>query len=193
MKITAEDIIKIRKPKTHYPVIESIATRFSPRHFSGEIISDKDLNSIFEAARLAPSGHNTQPWFYYWTRNTDKTFEEITSCFPESNYWAKTASIFIVACYLPIDRGEKNPYALYDLGASVMSLVLQAQHLGFYARQIGNCNKKKIKGLLNISKDQKPFVVIALGKIGDYSKIEDIFLKKDTNLFKKKTKIAKKI
>jgi nitroreductase len=193
MKVTAVDIIRIRKPKTRYPVIEPIANRFSPRHFSREKISEKDLNSIFEAARLAPSGHNSQPWYFYWTRNTDKTFEKIISCLPKSNYWAKTAAVFIVACYLPAIGGEQNPYALYDLGAAVISLILQAQHLGFYARQIGNCDTIKLKELLNLDKNHNPFVVIALGKIGDYSQIEDVYLKKDFQLHIRKTEIAKKI
>ncbi len=190
---TADEIIKIRKPKIRYPVIEPITNRFSPRHFSGEKIPDKVINSIFEAARHTPSGHNYQPWYFYWTRNTDKTFKKIISCFPESNYWAKTAAVFIVACCLPIIDGERDSYALYDLGASVMSLILQAQHLGFYARQIGNCNTKKLKELLNLNKNHKPFTVIALGKIGDYSKIEEIYLKKDFQSNVKKTDIAKKI
>lgn len=193
MKITAQDIIKIRKPKTRYPVIKPIANRFSPRHFSSEKISQEYLNSIFEAARLAPSGHNYQPWYFYWTRNADKTFKKIISCFPESNYWAKTAAVFIVACYLPIIDGKRDKYALYDLGAAVMSLILQAQHLGFYARQIGNCNTKKLKELLNLNKDQKPFVIVAVGKIGDYSEIEETYLKKDSQPNIKKTNIAKKI
>lgn len=193
MKITAEDIIKIRKPKIRYPIIQPIANRFSPRHFSSEKIPEKDLNSIFEAARLAPSGHNYQPWYFYWTRNTDKIFKKIISCFPESNYWAKTAVVFIVACYMPTDKKGENPYALYDLGAATMSLILQAQHLGYYARQIGNCNTKKLKELLNLNKNHKPFVVIALGKIGDYSTAEEIYLKKDLRPNIKKTDIVKKI
>lgn len=189
----AEDIIKIRKPKVRYPVIEPIANRFSPRHYSQDGFDEKDLNSIFEAARHAPSGHNTQPWYFYWTRNTDKTFEKIITCFPESNYWAKTAALFIVACYLPIDREKINPYALYDLGAATISLILQAQQLGYYARQIGNCDTKKLKEILNLDKNYKPFVVIAMGKIGDYSKAEEIYLKKDFRPNPKKTDIAKKI
>jgi len=191
--ITTNEIIRIRRPRPDHPVIAEIANRFSPRHFSSEKISQENLNSIFEAARLAPSGHNYQPWYFYWTRNTDKTFEKIISCFPQSNYWAKTAAVFIVACYLPTIDGKRNQYALYDLGASVMSLILQAQHLGFYARQIGNCNTKKLKELLNLNKDHRPFVVISLGKIGDYSKIEEIYLKKDSQPHIKKTDIAKKI
>lgn len=188
-----DEIIKIRKPKVFYPVIRSITNRFSPRHFSGKKIPNKIINSIFEAARLAPSGHNYQPWYFYWTKNTDKTFEKITSCFPQSNYWAKTAAVLIIACYLPNIDGKRDPYALYDLGASVMSLILQAQHLGFYARQIGNCDTKKLKKLLNLNKDHKPFTVVALGKIGDYSKIEEIYFKKDFQPNIKKINIVKKI
>jgi len=190
---TADEIIKIRKPQVRFPVIQPIADRFSPRHFSSEKIPIKVINSIFEAARLAPSGHNYQPWYFYWTRNTDKTFEKIVSCFPQSNYWAKTAAVFIVACYLPKNEGEDNPFALYDLGAAVISLLLQAQSLGYYARQIGNCDTKKLKELLNLNKDHQPFVVIALGKIGDYSNIEEIYFKKDSQQHIKKTDITKKI
>jgi nitroreductase len=193
MKVTAADVIKIRKPKTRYPVIEPIANRFSPRHFSGEKIPQKDLNSIFEAARHAPSGRNYQPWYFYWTGKTDKAFEKIISCFPQSNYWAKKAAVLIVACYLPKNEGEDNPFALYDLGAAVVSLVLQAQSLGYCARQIGSCDKKKLKELLDLDKDHQPFVVIALGKIGDYSNIEETYLKKDSQPHEKKTNIAKKI
>lgn len=191
--INADEIIKIRKPQICYPVIRPIANRFSPRHFSDKKIPNKIINSIFEAARLAPSGHNYQPWYFYWTRNTNDTFEKIISCFPQSNYWAKTAAVLIIACYLPTIDGKRDPYALYDLGASVMSLILQAQHLGFYARQIGNCDTKKLKKLLNLNKDHKPFTVVALGKIGDYSKIEKIYLKKDSQFNIKKTNIVKKI
>jgi len=193
MKITAKDIIKIRKPKTRYPVIQPIADRFSPRHFSSEKISQEDLNSIFEAARLAPSGHNYQPWFYYWTRNGSSAYKKIISCLPELNYWAKTAPVLIITCYLEVINGNKNRFSIYDLGASVMSLVLQAQQKNYYARQMGLFDKNKLIRLLNIDKDYNPYVIIALGKIGDYSNIKEIYLKKDSQPHIKKTNIAKKI
>jgi len=193
MKISAQDIIRIRKPQPRYPVIKPIANRFSPRHFSRKKIPQRDLNSIFEAARLAPSGHNYQPWFFYWTENNSSAFNKIVSCFPQSNYWAKTAAVFIIACYLPVIDGAPDRYALYDLGASVMSLILQAQNLGYYARQIGNCDTEKLKKIFNLDKDQQPFVVIALGKIGDYKNIEDVYLQKDIRSHLKKTQIVRKL
>lgn len=194
MKITAKDIIKIRKPKIRYPVIQPIVDRFSPRHFSkDDPPAGGDLNSIFEAARLAPSGHNYQPWYFYWTRNTDKTFEKIISCLSKTNLWARTAPILIIACYLKVVDGNPNKYSLYDLGASVMSLVLQAQKKNYYARQMALFNRNKLIKLLNINKNHHPYIIIALGKIGDYSNAEEIYLKKDFRSNIKRTDIAKKI
>lgn len=189
----AADVIKIRKPKIRYPVIQPIANRFSPRHFSSEKIPEKDLSSIFEAARLAPSAYNYQPWFYYWTRNGSGAYKNIVSCLAELNYWAKTAPILIVACYLKVIEGKPDKFSLYDLGASVMSLILQAQQKNYYARQMGLFDENKLIKLLNINKDHNPYVIIALGKIGDYSNIEEIYFKKDFKLNIKKTDIAKKI
>lgn len=193
MKITAEEIKKIREQKLRYPVIAEIGKRFSPRHFSPDDFNEKDLNSIFEAARLAPSAYNYQPWFYYWTRNGSNAYKKIISCLPELNYWAKTAPILIIACYLKVVDGNPDKFSLYDLGASVMSLVLQAQQKNYYARQMGLFNKNKLINLLNINKNHSPYVIITLGKIGDYSKIEEIYLKKDSQPHIKKTDIVKNI
>jgi len=190
---TANEIIKIRKPQVRFSVIQPIADRFSPRHFSPDGFNEKDLNSIFEAARLAPSAYNYQPWFYYWIRNGSVTFKKILSCLPELNYWAKTDPVLIIACYLKAIDGNPNKFSIYDLGSSVMSLVLQAQQKNYYARQMGLFDKNKLTKLLNINKDHRPYVIIALGKIGDYSKIEEIYFKKDSQPHVKKTDIVKKI
>lgn len=42
--------------------IKVIQDRRSVRNFTDEPISDQDLDMILEAARLAPSGENAQPW-----------------------------------------------------------------------------------------------------------------------------------
>ena len=42
--------------------IKVIQDRRSVRNFTGEPIADQDLDMILEAARLAPSGENAQPW-----------------------------------------------------------------------------------------------------------------------------------
>lgn len=188
--VTTDEIIKIRKPRVRYPVIQPIANRFSPRHFSPKDFNEKDLDAIFEAARLAPSAYNYQPWFYYWTRNGSSAYKKIISCLPELNYWAKTAPALIIACYMDVVDGNKDRFSVYDLGASVMSLVLQAQKKNYYARQMGLFDKNKLASLLKISKEHTPYTIIAMGKIGDYSNIEEIYLKKDLRPHEKKTDIV---
>lgn len=42
--------------------IEAIRTRRSIRRFTGEPIPREDLETIIDAARLAATGHNNQPW-----------------------------------------------------------------------------------------------------------------------------------
>jgi nitroreductase len=42
-------------------LIEGIMTRRSIRHFTGELISDEQLDTILRAGFQAPSAHNYQP------------------------------------------------------------------------------------------------------------------------------------
>ena len=80
-----QEIVNKRTPKTLHNLIGSISQRFSPRVFSSHRIPDKHLEIIFEAARLAPSGRNNQPWFYYWIKKGSRLYKKLESCIPERN------------------------------------------------------------------------------------------------------------
>lgn len=183
---TTDQIINIKKPKLKADIIDVLKNRFSPRVFSDEEISNKDLSSIIEAAHWAPSSYNRQPWFFYVAKRGGKGFEKIFSCLSESNYWAKKASYLLVGCYLDEDEKGKNNYGQYDLGQAVMSLVVQVQSLGYYSHQMGGFNKDMVKEVLNIQSPAFPWVVIAVGKIGDYSKADQILIDKDNKERKRK-------
>ncbi|MFA6017083.1 MAG: nitroreductase family protein [Patescibacteria group bacterium] len=186
------NVFKIRKPKPRFAVIEEIKDRFSPRHFSSEMIPEEDMKSIFEAARFAPSGWNFQPWYFYWSRNGEPSFKKISSCLSKYNWYATKAAVLIIGCFIKKTKGKKSYYR-HDLGASVMSLVLQAQHLGYYSRQMGEFNSRKLIKLLNIEKLHCPFVVIALGKLGDYDQIDEALLKRELDPKPRKEDFVKKI
>src|SRR3989338_1138895 len=189
---TADEIIKIRKPRPDYPVITEIANRFSPRYFLDKKVGIDDINSIFEAARFAPSGWNYQPWYFYWTKKEDTSYNKIISCLTKYNRFAKTAPVLIVACFIKKFKGRKTYYR-HDLGAAVMSLVLQAQHLGYYCRQMGQFNKSKLKKMLDIDNIHHPFVIIALGKLGDYKNIDEGLLKRELELKPRKKDFVRKL
>ena len=192
-KITTKKILEIKKPNLRAPILKELRLRFSPRFFNSKRLSDKILRSIFEAARWTPSGYNNQPWYFYWSPNGSNAYKNIKSCLSEKNDWAKTAPVFIVACY--IDKNERGiiRYAQYDLGAAVISMIIQAQSLGIYARQMGLFDQIKLQKLLRIPKKYTPYIVVAMGKIGDYTKIDEELLKRELNKRERKIKVAEKI
>lgn len=189
---TKQKIFNIRKPRPRYPVINEIKNRFSPRHFSSEPIPDDHVNSIFEAARWAPSGWNFEPWYFYWAKKGTRPFEKITSCLGEYNRYAEKSPVLIVACYIEKVKGKKA-YFRHDLGAAVMSLTLQAQHLGYYTRQMGEFDEEKLVKLLSIDQSHRPFVIIALGKIGDYKIIDEALLNRELDPKPRKEDFVKKL
>lgn len=193
MKITTQQIINLKKPQLKADIIDLLKKRFSPRVFSDEEVRNNDLKKIFEAARWTPSSNNRQPWFFYAAKKGGKGFEKIYSCLSESNYWAKNASYLLVGCYLDEVEKGKNNYAQYDLGQAVMSLVVQAQSLGYYSHQMGGFNKDMVKEVLNIESPAFPWVAIAIGRIGDYSKADQILVDKDNRERTRKDIISQEI
>ncbi len=126
---------------------------------------------MLEAARWAPSGHNHQPWHFYFTRKGTKAYTDLFSTLGDYNKsWAKTAPLLILACAIPRNVHGENPFAYYDLGAAVISLILQVQSMGYYARQMGIFDKEKVKKLFSLIAHHEPFVIVAVGAIGDYNK-----------------------
>lgn len=192
-----KDIKNIRIPDTKLPVMNCIKKRFSPHIFSSSPVSKNDLKTIFEAARLAPSAKNYQPWFFYYVEKETLSYEKLFSCISERNFWAKTAPIIIIACYNPTNpNGEKNEWANYDLGAAVMSLVLQATELNYSCRQMGIFDCEKTKKEFSIPDPFLPFILIALGKMGseeDYQEADKEIVEKDLLSNPKKDKIFQEL
>ncbi|MEK7203358.1 MAG: nitroreductase family protein, partial [Patescibacteria group bacterium] len=84
-------------------------------------------------------------------------------------------------------------FAEYDLGSAVMSIITQAQTFGIYSRQMGLFDNKKLQRLLAIPKEYKPFIVLAVGKIGDYLKIDQDLIEKELQKRERKINISKKL
>jgi len=192
-----DEIISCRTPVTQHDVSDPMKERFSPRVFSSTPIPETDLDVIFEAARLAPSGRNHQPWFFYTADKSSDTHKKLSACLPERNSWALSAPTLIVCCYDPTEpKDGVNKWAQYDLGAAVMSLVLQATQMGYYCRQIGSFDTDKTKADLSIPDSLIPFTLIAIGKIGDeqdFSSAPKEIIDKELEPFSRKEKIWKSL
>ena len=172
MQISTKQIINLKRPELKTDIIDVLKKRFSPRVFSKEKVKNEDLKKMFEAARWSPSAFNSQPWLFYYVENNTTGFEKITNTLTAGNSWAKKAPLLILCCYNDRTSYGKNPYAKYDLGQAVFSLVVQAQTLGYYVHQMAGFDKEKIKQNLGIKEPIIPLVLIAVGKIGDYEKTD---------------------
>jgi len=170
-------IIDLRKYKSEKNVSDFFLSRFSPRVFSSQEVPNYDLEIILEAARFSPSSYNRQPWFFYVTKKGSSGFNKLSETLIEGNFWAKDAPVLILACYIEKDKYGRNDYAQYDLGQAVAGLIYQAQILGYYTHQMAGFDKEKAKNL--VEKSHTPFVLIALGKIGDYEKADPKIVEMD--------------
>ena len=164
MKLSKE-ITENRKPE--HSIEPIILSRWSPRAMSGEELPDKELFSLFEAARWAPSCYNNQPWrFLYAKRNTDawKTFFSLLVEFNQS--WCVQAAVLVVIASKKIfdHNGKPSRTHSFDAGAAWENLALEANARGLVAHGMEGFDYDKAKIELKIPDDYTIEAMIAIGK-----------------------------
>ena len=146
-------------------VKEAIEKRKSVRKFKKKEVPDKIIKEVIDAARLAPSGHNLQPWHFVVVKNLLKLKEQ--KVFVRD--WVYDSPVIIVCCsekeaYSPnsIKEHECN-MSLIDLSLASESLVLRATELGLGTCFVAWCDKNKLKKILSIPENMIVPYVIAMG------------------------------
>ena len=156
--------------KAHPRVEKLLVDRWSPRSFDQSTISDEDLNVIFEAAGLAPSAYNYQPWRFLYTKNGDANWERFLShLVPFNQSWAKTASVLI---YIVSDAKMRQPDGTandaytnsFDAGAAWAQMALQATALGYHAHGMIGLDIAKASEDLKIPEGYRLEAAIAIGR-----------------------------
>jgi nitroreductase len=160
-----------------HPVHELIRTRWSPRAFSNQSVSEQILASLFEAARWAPSCFNEQPWDFILAKRDDSdAFSKMLGCLTERNQaWAKEAGVLIIAvAKTDFDHnGSPNRHAFYDTGQAVAGLTVQATALGIQLHQMAGFSQEQARKVYAIPKGHEPLTAIALGYPGDPETLPD--------------------
>jgi len=162
----------MEKPaETAYPIHDLLRRRWSPRAFSERPVERDKLQSLFEAARWAPSSNNEQPWsFVMATKDDEAGYRRLFHCLKEGNKkWAVTAPVLAlsVARLAFEDDGTPNRHAFHDTGMAVFSLVVQATALGLFVHQMAGYDVEKARKDLRIPKGHDPVAMLAIGYPGD--------------------------
>jgi len=146
----------------------TIIKRKSIRSFDKSELNEEIINSLFEAARRAPSAFNEQPWrFILAERNNSEEFNSILETLAEKNReWAINASLLvIVLAKKNLSRNNNfNKHYMYDTASAVANLTFQASSLNLYVHQMGGFSSEIIIEKYLVPEEYEPVVVLAIGR-----------------------------
>ena len=143
--------------------LELTKKRYSVRAYKPDPIEDDKLQKVLEAARLAPTACNLQP-FQFIVIHTKGKETELQRIYSDS--WFVQAPIVICACGMPsqswVRRDGKNYWAV-DVTIAMDHLILAAADLGLGTCWIGAFNPNAARKVLNLPGDVEPIAFTPLG------------------------------
>jgi nitroreductase len=154
-------------------LLDLIRQRKSVRDFLDKPVEREKIMMCLEAARLAPSESNSQPWRFIVVDDKELKNRLCDAAFGGLyfiNTFCKTAPVIVavisekskfIARVGGMFRGIK--YYLIDIGITCEHFVLEAEELGLGTCWIGWFNERAVKSVLNIPQNKKIDILIALG------------------------------
>ena len=160
-----------KRAPTDFPVHDFVAERWSPRAFSDKPVAPDVLQSLFEAARWAPSSSNEQPWAYIVaTKDDAENFAKLLSVLVPFNVtWAQHAPVLALAVaeLAFAKNGTPNRNAQHDVGAASAWLTVEATSRGLFVHQMAGYDHDKARQVFGIPAAWEPIAAIAIGYPGD--------------------------
>ncbi len=142
--------------------------RYSVRNYLSTPVEETKILKVLEAARLAPSAANYQPWHFIVVTKPENLIKLHAAYHRE---WFKTAPVVIVAC-ADHSVSWKRKYdgknsADIDVAIAIDHITLQAAELGLGTCWICNFDPKKCNETLNLPSHIEPIAMIPLGYPAD--------------------------
>ncbi|MCX8170734.1 MAG: nitroreductase family protein [Candidatus Bathyarchaeota archaeon] len=138
-------------------VFEAIQKRHSVRAYEPTPVPREKLEKILEAARLAPSAGNIQPWHFIIVTDVEKRRSLAEAPFA---VFLKEAPVVIVGCG---NQKASPKWFMVDVAIAMQNMVLAATAEGLGTCWVGSFNEDKVRDLLKISGDYRVVALLALG------------------------------
>lgn len=151
-------------------LIKIMQQRQSCRKFADKHVEDEKIVACINAAALAPSACNSQPYHFY-VANTEDSVSAVAANVQLAgmNKWAEKAKAFVVVTQEHADllaviaEACRKDFRQYDIGLAVENFLLEATELGLGTCVLGLFNEDKIKERFRIPNFKKIALVIAIG------------------------------
>lgn len=149
---------KLKRGQPEMDVFEAIRTRRSVREYSPEPIPNEKLEAIFQAARVAPSAGNRQPWRFVVVQdlNRKRALAEAAN----NQTFLEDAAVIVAAVgdsEASIRWHDKDPMIALE------HMVLAATALGYGTCWIGAFDEDAVKRLLKIPAKMKVVALLPIG------------------------------
>ncbi len=138
--------------------LSAIAKRTSIRQFSKQPISKKDIETIIDAARRAPTARGIEPWEFVVVQEKAKLAQIAENC-DNGRFIKEAACCIVVFC-------QDTKYYLEDGCAATENILLAATDLGVASCWVAGDKKPychKIKDILGADDALKLVSMVALG------------------------------
>ncbi len=144
-------------------VLEAIKKRKSVRGYLEKEIPGDILQEVLEAARLAPSASNRQPWKFIIVQ--DKKLKQQLMQASRKQRFVQEASVVIAGCATNIDHVMPNGVHSFpvDLSIALDHISLQAADLGLGTCWIGAFDQERVKEILHIPENVTIVCLMTLG------------------------------
>jgi len=157
-----------------YQFLEILVQRQSVRGYLDQPVEPEKLARCLEAARMAPSACNAQPWKFIVV--DDPQLKDQVAGYATSgplvpmNHFTRQAPLLVVVVRESPNLTSKigtmikdKPYSLMDIGIVALQFCLQATAEGLGSCILGWFNETKVKELLQIPKSKRAELIITLG------------------------------
>jgi nitroreductase len=146
-------------------ILDVIRARRSVRAYQNKPIPEDVFLRVMEAARLAPSGKNTQPWKFILVKDQARKRELAEAS--RGQLFMAEAPLIIVACGYPERSYQKQGNYMQswpiDVTIAIDHLMLQAQAEGLGTCWIGAFDENTVKQILGVPPGVKVLALTPLG------------------------------
>jgi len=145
-----------------------IKSRYSVRAYLPDPIEDEKLDLVLEAARMAPTAANRQP-FQLIVIHTEGRKEELSQIYQRE--WFVQAPLLICGIGVPRIswvRGDNRRYLDVDVAIVMDHLILAAADLGLGTCWVAAFNAAAARRILNLPDDVEPLIFTPLGYPADH-------------------------
>ena len=144
-----------------------VKIRRSIRSYTNKPISEKEIERLLDAGRLAPSAGNIQCWKFLIVRRKEK--KQLLSVAAFNQTFIEEASAVLVVCtdmrQSEMNYGSRgvNLYSIQDAAAAIENILLAACALGLGACWVGAFNEEIVRLEFNIPEHIRPLAIVPVG------------------------------